>query len=223
MTALAVKVPREAALELSALFGRLPSARRYEPPIVTTLRRTFRRGAPESLMQRLAGGPAAWRQLNERWNLDGRAVDTRAPASVDLLEPLGAPLSIAERRIALLQLADECALEPRHFRGLPTAARGRLAAGRDRGRSSERRPGAARGREVLSRRLRRPAGAGAPVGPGVRFGSAAMTVVPAKRGDWCGEDLARAERWQPRARADAASEHSRRGRPAQGLDESGLA
>lgn len=108
MTALALKGPTEAALELSALFGRLPSARRYEPLIVTTLRRYFRRGAPESLIQRLVGGPAAWRQLNERWNLDGRAVETQAP--VDLLEPLGAHLSIAERRIALLQLADECAL-----------------------------------------------------------------------------------------------------------------
>lgn len=110
MTAIALKGPTEAALELSALFGRLPSARRYEPLIVTTLRRYFRRGAPESLVVRLAGGPAAWRQLNERWNLDGRAVEKRASASVEIPEPLGAHLSIAERRIALLQLADECAL-----------------------------------------------------------------------------------------------------------------
>ncbi len=110
MTALALKGPTEAALELSALIVRLPSARRYEPLIVTTLRRYFRRGAPESLVVRLAGGPGAWRQLNERWNLDGRAVETRAPASVDLPESLGAHLSSGERRIALLQLADECAL-----------------------------------------------------------------------------------------------------------------
>ena len=110
MTALALKGPTEAALGLSALIGRLPSARRYEPLIVTTLRRYFRRGAPESLIVRLAGGPAAWRQLNECWNLDGRAAETPAPASVDLPESLGAHLSIAERRIALVHLADECAL-----------------------------------------------------------------------------------------------------------------
>jgi hypothetical protein len=102
--------PTEAALELSALICRLPSVRRYEPLIVTTLRRYFRRGVPESLVVRLAGGPSAWRQLNERWNLGGRAVGRRAPVAFEIPEALGAHLSIAERRIALLQLADECAL-----------------------------------------------------------------------------------------------------------------
>ena len=101
----------EAGFALSALIGRpLPARGRYEPLIVTTLRRYCRRGAPESLLVRLAGGPRDWRQLNDRWNLDGRAVGKDAPARVDLQDALGSHLSAAERRIALAQLADECAV-----------------------------------------------------------------------------------------------------------------
>ena len=46
----------------------------WEPLLVTTLRRYQRRGAPPSLLQRLAGGRRDWRLLNEFWCLDGRYV-----------------------------------------------------------------------------------------------------------------------------------------------------
>lgn len=98
----------EAMLSLSALIGRLPTRRRYEPMLVTTLRRYYRRGAPESLLVRLAGGLSDWRHLNGRWNVDGRAVVKPVPMTI---EPFDCPvhLSVAERRIALVQLADDCA------------------------------------------------------------------------------------------------------------------
>jgi len=88
---------------------RLVRGPRYEPLIVTTLRRYSRRGAPESLLMRLAGGPRDWRRLNETWNLDGRRVANSAPIAIEPIDSSEYPLSPAERRIGLLQLADECA------------------------------------------------------------------------------------------------------------------
>ncbi|WP_425065099.1 hypothetical protein [Reyranella sp.] len=83
---------------------------RYEPLIVTTLRRYRRRGAPESLLVRLAGGPGDWRRLNATWNLDGRRpVATSASIVIEPIDGTAYPLSSAERRIGLRQLADECA------------------------------------------------------------------------------------------------------------------
>jgi hypothetical protein len=82
---------------------------RYEPIIVKTLRRFVRRGAPQSLLQRIAGGPADWRVLNTWWNLDGTAVTP--PVNKPRL-PLGTALpglSAGERRIALMLIADEAA------------------------------------------------------------------------------------------------------------------
>jgi len=86
-------------------------APRYEPIIVTTLRRYVRRGAPAGLLQRLAGGPRDWRLLNDWWNVDGsgagillRAAGRRA---IDLGDGVSG-LSLGERRIAILQIADEC-------------------------------------------------------------------------------------------------------------------
>lgn len=99
----------EALLELSALIGRLPSRRRHEPMIVTTLRRYYRRGAPESLLVRLAGGRLHWRHLNAAWNLDGRAVTRPVPTPFEPIDLAAFHLSAEERRIALVQLADDCA------------------------------------------------------------------------------------------------------------------
>ena len=73
----------------------------------------MRRRAPASLLLRIAGGPRCWRELNGRWNLDGRAPEQVAP---DLKDGV-LILSTAERRIALGQIADECA---RAGRSLPT-------------------------------------------------------------------------------------------------------
>jgi hypothetical protein len=94
--------------EPGILVARLPSSPTWEPMIVTTLRRFVRRGAPISLLQRIAGSARDWRDLNGRWNLDGRRVVGRKAAPV-LDEGGMAALSTAERRIALLQMADECA------------------------------------------------------------------------------------------------------------------
>lgn len=84
---------------------------RYEPPIVTTLRRYWRRGASPTLLLRLAGGVRDWGLLNESWNIDG----TRPPSGdkpagfseVELGEPIA--LSCPERRIALTQISGEAA------------------------------------------------------------------------------------------------------------------
>lgn len=79
--------------------------------IVTTLRRYHRRGASAALLERIAGGPAAWRILNDFWQVDGLI---RGPSSGDRARapnidaPMGR-LCGAERRIALVQLADEFA------------------------------------------------------------------------------------------------------------------
>lgn len=97
--------------EPGILLGRLPAMRIWEPPIVTTLRRYVRRGASPALLLRIAGGPRSWRDLNLFWNLDGRGVRARstlprlAASQADTLQSL----SFAERRIALVQLAEECA------------------------------------------------------------------------------------------------------------------
>lgn len=82
---------------------------RYEPLIVTTLRHYRRRGAPESLLVRLAGGARDWRHLNATWNLDGsRPVAASVSIAIEPIDGSAYPLSAAERRIGLLQLADDC-------------------------------------------------------------------------------------------------------------------
>lgn len=98
----------EASFARAALIDRPPPARRYEPLIVTMLRRYRQRGAPESLLVRLAGGPRDWRQLDEMWNLAGRTVSKPAPVSVEPIDGAACRLSPAERRIGLRQLAAEC-------------------------------------------------------------------------------------------------------------------
>lgn len=94
----------------------------YEPIIVKTLRRYWRRGASERLLVRLAGGPRDWRLLNEWWNIDGRGMAPPPTDEVSML-PLSHPLarlSADERRIALAQMVDDC-VETRHE--LPTRVR----------------------------------------------------------------------------------------------------
>jgi hypothetical protein len=44
----------------------------YEPAIVRILRSCLRRGAPPSLLVRVAGGEHHWRLLNNWWGIDGR-------------------------------------------------------------------------------------------------------------------------------------------------------
>ncbi len=94
----------------------------YEPPIVALLRRYAHRGAPPSLLQRIAGGPKYWRQLNETWGIDargaGRGVHVLDARPVSALEGL----SFAERRIALLQLAEEYAAQDEPLPGLKVLA-----------------------------------------------------------------------------------------------------
>jgi len=99
----------ETSFAHAALIDRPPPARCYEPLIVTTLRRYRQRGAPESLLVRLAGGPRDWRQLDETWNLAGRPVPKPEPSSVEPIDGAACRLSPAERRIGLRQLAGECA------------------------------------------------------------------------------------------------------------------
>jgi hypothetical protein len=78
----------------------------YEPLLIMMLRRYRNRGAPQSLLERLAGGEAAWRVLNDRWHLeDLRAARKRAV--VDLGPPV-AGLTAGERREAMIDLADKC-------------------------------------------------------------------------------------------------------------------
>jgi hypothetical protein len=123
--------PRSSSGELlwgeaaGALVAPLPPARpRYEPLIVTTLRRYSRRGASIALLQRLAGGARNWRVLNRAWDLDGSTAsaavamfaelereaaaaegDGPAPVAERLdVAGLAVPLSAAERRIALVQI-----------------------------------------------------------------------------------------------------------------------
>lgn len=84
----------------------------YEPIIVTTLRRFARRGASPGLLQRLAGGRRDWRLLNDWWNVDGQGagIRLRLPERVELDLGEGVPgLSLGERRLAILQIAEECA------------------------------------------------------------------------------------------------------------------
>lgn len=83
--------------------------RPWEPPIVTTLRRYVRRGASPALLVRIAGGPRCWRELNLFWNLDGLRPGRPAPELDQVPSEAMLALSTTERRIALIQLADECA------------------------------------------------------------------------------------------------------------------
>lgn len=87
----------------------------YEPAIVTTLRRYMTRGASRSLLHRLAGGARDWRLLNEWWNIDGVP---RRPPPERTVDPRVLAMSVCERRIALVQLADDYgearAAFPRH-------------------------------------------------------------------------------------------------------------
>lgn len=89
------------------LYGRLPPARpSWEPIIVTLLRRHVRRGAPPSLVRRLAGGEGHFHRLNLLWDLDGRAAQRLAqllPASEKPIG-IGVDLSPVERRIAIRQI-----------------------------------------------------------------------------------------------------------------------
>jgi len=100
----------------------------YEPPIVVLLRRYVRRGAPASLLLRIAGGSKCWRQLNETWGIDtrdaGGAVRVLDARPVRALEGL----SFAERRIALLQLAEEYAAQDEVLAGYFGVERERIAA-----------------------------------------------------------------------------------------------
>jgi hypothetical protein len=84
----------------------------YEPIIVTTLRRFARRGASPGLLQRLAGGRRDWRLLNEWWNVDGQGAGIRLRLPERIEHDLGdcvPGLSLGERRLAILQIAEECA------------------------------------------------------------------------------------------------------------------
>lgn len=87
----------------------------YEPAIVTTLRRYHHRGAPPSLLRRLAGGPRDWRLLNDWWGIDGvvRGLGSVQELASPLLGDQILTLSAGERRIALVQLADTFS-EARH-------------------------------------------------------------------------------------------------------------
>ena len=83
--------------------------RRYEPIIVTTMRRYFSRGASPGLLNRLSGGFANFKYLNAAWNLDGRGAALPRdffdrPTSHDGFDFLGVLLSTDERRLALVQL-----------------------------------------------------------------------------------------------------------------------
>lgn len=106
-----------------ALIARPPADRpAWEPIIVTTLRRYVRRRAPASLVQRLAGGAAPWRLLNETWDIDGhatRAAITLIPVAArerrSPLPELGVVLSLGERRIALLQIIVDYAVAGETF------------------------------------------------------------------------------------------------------------
>ncbi len=94
--------------EGAVLIGRLPPASSWEPMIVTTLRRYWRRGASPALLLRLAGGGRAWRLLNDWWNIDG-SVRGHAGDAAHATALLGAPLTglcAEERRIAIAQLAE---------------------------------------------------------------------------------------------------------------------
>lgn len=94
--------------ERGILVARLPEASRYEPIIVTTLRRYVRRQASSSLLHRIAGSPAHYRTLNQVWDLDGRGLGEvlSLPRAKDL-PALGLELSTDERRIALFQIIVE--------------------------------------------------------------------------------------------------------------------
>ncbi len=83
----------------------------WEPLLVTTLRHYVRRGAPDSLLRRLAGGLRDWRLLNESWGLDGRYVPppAHAPIEVDALSAPIPRLSTEERRLLLVQLVADYA------------------------------------------------------------------------------------------------------------------
>jgi hypothetical protein len=88
------------------LFGRLPPGwARREPPIVTTLRRYVRRRASQHLLDRLAGGPRHFRDLDATWVLRGPVRGTSTPRAGG---ELGVRLGLAERQIALQQLIAEC-------------------------------------------------------------------------------------------------------------------
>lgn len=87
------------------------SAPRYEPIIVATLRRYLRRGASPGLLRRLAGGARDWRLLNDWWNVDGRGAGLQVGKPDRPALELGDPipgLSVGERRLVLLQIAEEC-------------------------------------------------------------------------------------------------------------------
>lgn len=94
--------------EQGILVARLPEARRYEPIIVTTLRRYVRRQASPALLHRIAGGAGHFRVLNQVWDLDGRGLGEvlSLPRAKDL-PALGLDLSADERRIALFQIIAE--------------------------------------------------------------------------------------------------------------------
>lgn len=86
------------------------NAARYEPTIVTTLRRYVRRGASRGLLRRLAGGAGHWRMLNQVYDLDGTAsFQTAAPCAREIVLDDLLELTQAERRIAIEQIAGECA------------------------------------------------------------------------------------------------------------------
>lgn len=96
----------------AALGRKSDRAARYEPIIVTTLRRYMRRGAPDSLLMRLAGGRGDWAVLNQVWDIDGtaRLVPKGWRDRPRLaLDDEGLSLGFAERRIALRQIVEECA------------------------------------------------------------------------------------------------------------------
>lgn len=98
----------------------------FEPPIVRTLRRYWQRGASERLLVRLAGGRRDWRLLNEWWNIDGSVLRPQAPvpdAPAPVLDAAVLSLGTAERRIALVQIADDYAEARRPFPTGETLAR----------------------------------------------------------------------------------------------------
>lgn len=115
------------------LVARLPAAKpAWEPIIVTTLRRYARRGAPTSLLHRIAGSAAHYRTLVEVWDLDGRALrramrllPEETPVARERRQlgdggALGVVLSIPERRLALFQIIADYA---RAGVVMPTTAR----------------------------------------------------------------------------------------------------
>ena len=102
-------MPRDQVFEEAGFSAAVKTrkAEPYEPPLVAILRSLVRRGAPDSLLNRLAGGASAYRRLNASWLLDwpdtaiAGAGRLGSGAPWTRYEPLGVALSTYERRLTL--------------------------------------------------------------------------------------------------------------------------